>query len=168
MAIERRSNQQLLLHGVVGGVLAGVVFMLAEMLISAAMGGPVFGPLRMIGSIVLGAQALAATFPLATAALVGLIVHLVLSAIYGVIFVYLVAYTRQMDASTGMLLLYGALFGVALWVINFLLVAPIAVPQFTRVDQFWMGFVPHTIFFGAVLGGYVAVVRPGRVERPAR
>ena len=168
MAIERRSNQQLLLHGVVGGVLAGVVFMLAEMLISAAMGGPVFGPLRMIGSIVLGAQALAATFPLATAALVGLIVHLVLSAIYGVIFVYLVAYTRQMDASTGMLLLYGALFGFALWVINFLIVAPIAFPQFTMVDQFWMGFVPHTIFFGAVLGGYVAVVRPGRVERPAR
>lgn len=168
MATERRSNEQLLLHGAVGGILAGVVFILAEMLISAAMGGPFFGPLRMIGSIVLGPQALAGTFPLATAALVGLVVHLVLSAIYGVIFVYLLAYIRQLDASTGLLLLYGALLGFALWVINFLIVAPVAFPQFTMVDQFWMGFVPHTIFFGAVLGGYVAAVRPGRVERPAR
>lgn len=168
MAVERRSTGQLLAYGAVGGIVAGIVFILAEMVISAAMGGPFFAPLRMIGAMVLGTDALSPAYPLATAAIVGALVHLVLSAIFGIIFVFLLAYTRQLDASTGMLLLYGSLFGLALWVINFLIIAPIAFPWFAMIDQFWFGFVAHTFFYGTVLGGYVASVKPGRVEVPPR
>ncbi|MBI2953735.1 MAG: hypothetical protein HYY30_05435 [Chloroflexi bacterium] len=167
MAVEQRQTGSLLLHGVVGGIIAGLVFALFEMVVAMVMGISFFDPLRLIGSMVLGVEALDPTYPLATAAIVGAVIHLILSAIYGVIFVYLLAYTSQLTSSTGLLLLYGSLFGLALWIVNFLIIAPFVWPQFTMVDQFWMGFVAHTFFFGTVLGGYFAAVRPGGVTTAA-
>lgn len=168
MAVEQRQARSLLLHGVIGGIIAGIVFAMFEMVVAMMMGDSFFAPLRMIGSMVLGTEALMPTYPLLTAAMVGLIVHMILSAIYGAIFVYLLAYTDQLVGSTGLLLLYGSLFGLALWIVNFLIIAPFVWPQFTMVDQFWMGFVAHTFFFGTVLGGYVAAARPGGVTTAAR
>ncbi|MFL5802367.1 MAG: hypothetical protein ACJ8CR_11600 [Roseiflexaceae bacterium] len=43
-------------------------------------------PLRIIGAIALGQQALEPSYALVTAALVGLVVHMTLSIIYGVVF----------------------------------------------------------------------------------
>ena len=166
MAIERRQTGQLTLQGIVGGIVAGIVFAVAEMVMAVLMGGDFFGPLRMIGSIVLGTVALSPTYPLGTAVVAGVVVHMILSAIYGVVFVYLLAFANQLGTSTSPLLLYGSVFGLALWVLNFLIIAAIAWPQFTMVDQFWMGFVAHTFFFGTVLGGYVAATRPGRAGVP--
>lgn len=166
MAIERRQTGPLVLHGIVGGIVAGIIFAMAEMVMAVLMGGDFFGPLRMIGSIALGIGALSPTYPLGSAFVVGVVVHMILSAIYGVVFVYLLAFANQLGTSAGLLLLYGSIFGLALWILNFLIIAPIAWPQFTMVDQFWMGFVAHTFFFGTVLGGYVAATRPGRAWVP--
>ncbi len=163
MAFEQRQAGSLVLHGIIGGIIAGIVFAMFEMAVAMIMGDSFFAPLRMIGSMVLGTEALSPTYPLFTAAMVGLIVHMILSALYGVIFVYLLAYTNQLASSTGLLLLYGSLFGLALWIVNFLIIAPFVWPQFTMVDQFWMGFVAHTFFFGTVLGGYIAAARPSGV-----
>lgn len=161
---DRGPAGPLLLHAVTGGIIAGIVFAMAEMFINLIFGRPFFGPLRLISSIALGAEALDPAYSLVTAAVVGLIIHMILSAIYGVIFVYLLFYAGHLSTSTGLLLVFGSLFGLALWVINFLVIAPIAFPQFTQVDQFWNGFLAHTFFYGTVLGAYVAMVRPGRVE----
>ncbi len=133
---------------------------MAEMILNVLMGKPFFGPLRLIGSIILGQQALAPTYPLASAAIVGLIVHMVMSMMFGLIFIYLLAALRQAQASTGRLLVYGSLFGLALWVVDFLILAPILFPQFTMVNQFWNGFIAHTFFFGTMIGGYVSILKP--------
>ena len=159
--IDRRSKGRLFWYGIAGGLISGIVFAMAEMIMNVLMGKPFFGPLRLIGTIVLGQQALAPTFPFVTAVIVGLIVHLVLSMIYGLIFIYLLAAARQAQASTGRLLVYGSLFGLALWVVNFLILATLFFPQFTQVNQFWNGFIAHTFFFGTVIGGYVALTKPG-------
>lgn len=161
MIVEQRPVGSLLLHSIVGGIVAGVVFIVAEMVMALVMGGALVDPLRLIGTIVFGAEARSPTYPLATAVISGAIVHLVLSAIYGVIFVYLLVALGQRHASAPLLLLYGSLFGFALWIVNFLIIAPIFWPQFTTVDQFWNGFVAYTFFYGTVIGGYAASVRPG-------
>ncbi len=168
MAVPGGATRQLLLHGIVGGMIAGIVFLLFEMFVSVALGGPFLMPLIMIGSIVLGTQALSPAFPLATAALAGIFLHLTLSAIFGVTFVYLLAFGRQLGASGPMLLLYGSLFGLALWIVNFQILGRFLWPQFLMADQLWMGFIAHTFFYGTVIGGYIAAVRPGQVERPSQ
>ncbi|MBI4319476.1 MAG: hypothetical protein HY675_13390 [Chloroflexi bacterium] len=168
MAIERRSSSDLLVHGIIGGIVAGIVFAIFEMAAAATMGLSFFDPVRLIASLAIGTQALSPAFPLATAVITGLVVHLVLSAVYGVIFVYLLALTNQISTSVGLLLLFGTIFGLALWVVNFLIIAPIFWPQFTMVDQFWNGFVAHTFFYGTVIGWYVSAFVSGRAWVPTK
>jgi uncharacterized membrane protein YagU involved in acid resistance len=157
---EVKPKTRMFRHGIAAGIISGITFAMAEMILNVLMGKPFFGLLRLIGSILLGRQALAPTFPLAPAAVVGLIVHMILSMMFGLIFIYLLAAVGQIKASTGRLLVYGMPFGLTLWVVNFLILAPVLFPQFTMVNQFWNGFFAHTFFFGAMMGGYVAIVKP--------
>ncbi|MCI0399221.1 MAG: hypothetical protein L0332_18790 [Chloroflexi bacterium] len=168
--VDTRPFKHWLRHGSVVGILAGIIFAIFEMLINVVQGQSFFGPLRLISSIVLGPEATQATYPLATAAIAGVIVHMILSALYGVVFVYALVLTRQLGVSTALLLFYGSLVGFLLWVTNFIVIAPLLFPQFTQVNQFLHGFVAHTFFYGTVLGVYVAAVRPGRatVEIPGQ
>jgi len=83
-----------------------------------------------------------------------------MSMLFGLIFIYLLVSIRQVQASTGRLFVYGSLFGLALWVVNFLIIAPVLFPQFTMVNMFWNGFFAHTFFFGTTIGGYVAITKP--------
>jgi uncharacterized membrane protein YagU involved in acid resistance len=158
MVTDRPTTRQLFQHGIVGGIIAGIVFVLAEMLINVALGKPFLGPLRLISSILLGTQATAPTYSLFGAVVVGLIVHLILAAIFGVIFVYLLAWTGQFSATTEWLLLYGSVYGLALWVVNFHIIAPLLFPQFGQVNEFWNGFFIRTFFYGTVIGAYIAIV----------
>lgn len=72
-------------HGIIGGVLAGLVFAMFEMVMAVVqMGGEAFFmPLRMIGGIALGEQALSPETSLLMAGGAGVLVHMMLSATYG-------------------------------------------------------------------------------------
>jgi len=173
----RQPAGQILGHGIIGGLLAGLVFIVAEMIMNAALGKPFFGPPRLISSIVLGKAALMPTYSAAKAIIIGFILHFTLAVLFGVITLGLFEAARavvpRLGASPAMVLLYGAVAGCALWVINFLIIAPAAFPQFTTVNQFWNGFIAHTVFFGLVLGGYLVMVMRSDVrtiadERAAR
>jgi hypothetical protein len=72
-----------LLRGAVGGILAGVVFAAVTMWFADSTGGKASMPLHMISTIVKGDKAMAAG---STSVGLGLVVHLVLSALFGVLF----------------------------------------------------------------------------------
>ncbi|MBD3246706.1 MAG: hypothetical protein GF333_06795 [Candidatus Omnitrophica bacterium] len=154
-----------LIKGMMGGVLAGAVFALAEMVMNGALGKPFFGPLRMISSLVLGRQALQPSFSLAAAGFTGLLVHAVLSAVYGLIFVSAVKFRKKEYGAVSFLTAAGSLYGMLLWLLNFYVFAPLWWPQFTMVNAIWNGFAAHTFFFGTVLGAYIALVRNASLER---
>ncbi|MBI2919428.1 MAG: hypothetical protein HYY01_15755 [Chloroflexi bacterium] len=156
MNIRRLARRELLLYGIVGGIAAGLVFAVAEMFMNLALGEAFLGPVRMISSIVLGTGAIEPGYSLPTALVVGLGVHMALSALYGIIFAGGLALVRRITSPATYLVPYGAVFGLALWIVNFLLIAPVLFPQFATVNQLWNGFVAHTLFYGAVLGGVVA------------
>ena len=139
-------------QGVIGGIVAGLVFAAFEMIASAVMmgGDAFFMPLRMIGAIALGAAALEPTYSLLMAGLAGLVVHVALAAIYGAVFATIFGRLRSAAADIGI----GAAYGFALWLLNFYVVAPIAFPWFLEANPV-VQFIAHTFFFGAVLGWYV-------------
>lgn len=147
-------------QGAAEGVLAGIVFAAAEMLMNLALGESVFGPLRLIASVVLGREALRPDFPLMTAAFTGVVVHLLFSILFGIIFLYLLKALRVSRPTTSRLLVYGSIYGFVLWLINFYVIAPMAFPQFLQANQFWNGFIAHTFFYGAFLGLYLQMTRP--------
>lgn len=156
----QRPARILILHGINAGITAGLVLILVQMVMNLAMNKPFFEPLRLVSTIGLGSQAIAPDYSLVISTMAGLIIHLALSAIYGIIFVYLLAYAGQLSTSTERLLVYGSIFGFLLWVINLLIVAPVAaLPQFTALNQFWQGFIAYTFFFGTLLGVYGAAAK---------
>jgi uncharacterized membrane protein YagU involved in acid resistance len=139
-------------QGAIAGIVAGIVFAAFEMIVSAAMmgGEAFFMPLRMIGAIALGPDALDPAYSLVTASVGGVIVHLVLAIIYGVIFGEIAAMLRGPVAFIGA----GSIFGLALWLINFYVIAPAFFPWFLEASPL-VQFVAHTFFFGSVLGFYL-------------
>jgi uncharacterized membrane protein YoaK (UPF0700 family) len=93
-----------------------------------------------------------------TAAIAGVIVHMVLSIAFAVV----LAAVSPSTATTGTLVLLGIGFGIALWLVNFYAIAPIAgwtwfQEQTNPVVQF---LAHHAFFFGAPVGWYVGSARP--------
>lgn len=139
-------------QGAVAGIVAGIVFAAFEMIVTALMMGAeaFFMPLRMIGAIALGPEALDPGYSIVTASVAGVIVHVVLAIIYGVIFGEIAAMLRGPVAFIGA----GSTFGLALWLINFYVIAPAAFPWFLETNPL-VQFIGHTFFFGSVLGYYL-------------
>lgn len=112
-----------LLRGAVGGVLAGMVFAAVTMWFTDSTAGKADMPLRMISTIVKGDTAMAAG---TTSVGLGVLVHLVLSALFGMLFALAVPRLR----SNGTVALAGTLYGALLYVVNFLVLAPLAFTAF--------------------------------------
>ncbi len=113
-------------QGAIGGAVAGIIFAMFEMLATALLNGAAafFMPLRMIGAIVLGQGALQPSYPLLTAGLVGLVVHMMLSVVFGIVFALLVAYVPALANSALALLAAASTYGLLLWLVNFYISSP--------------------------------------------
>lgn len=149
-------------QGALAGVVAGVVFAAFEMAASAALSGwaAIDQPLRMFGAIVLGPMALEPTYPLVTAVMMGVVVHLVLSAVYGAVFAVIAAGLRPRPALIGLATLYG----LALGLLNFYVFAPAAFPWFRETNPI-VQFIAHTFFFGTMLGYAIWRAHEGLLRR---
>ncbi|MBI2896267.1 MAG: hypothetical protein HYY06_22105 [Deltaproteobacteria bacterium] len=164
MATEIRRSAS---NGAGSGLIAGVIFGVMEIVGAAIMGMPPLQPLRMFASVLLGGDALRET-PLGLAALIGIVVHLVLSAAFGVIYALLnrplAAKVRTSFSRESAL---GLLYGLVLWVVNVQVIARFAYSWFLETPQFLQA-VMHAVFYGLPLAVmYVAGERRIHVLRPA-
>jgi len=148
-------------QGAYGGIIAGVTFALFEMIFAALTANNFFGPLRMIGAVALGKQALTPAVPLFDAALVGGLVHMVYSIAASVILAYLIAIINPLHSNAATIIITATIYGLLMWLVNFYLIAPAAgwnwFPEVA--NQLWQGFVAHTFFYGTVLGLYLSGVK---------
>jgi uncharacterized membrane protein YagU involved in acid resistance len=143
---------------VLAGVFGGAIFVAFEMVAAALLAGweALFNPLRMIGAMLLGANALDQGYPLLAAATIGLIAHLVLSVLFATIF----AAIAPRFSSVAALSLSGIVFGTILWLVNFYAVAPTAgwtwFPE--RTDPL-VQFLAHAFFYGCPVGWSFGTLR---------
>jgi hypothetical protein len=165
--VEVRRPGELLGHGMLAGAVAAVVLASQEVVVTVLLGGRPSDPFRLIASAVFGPPAFSPSFPLGAAVSVGAAIHLGLSLLFGVVFVLIVALFYQLSARAPLLLLYGVLYGLALWELNVLtvltLILPGLAPRFGLVNHLWNGVVAYAVFYGLVLGAYLARARPGVV-----
>ena len=100
------------------GIIAGVVFMIVEMVLVATVGGgSPWGPPRMIAAIGMGKDVLPppATFDLGVM-IVAMAIHFVLATLLGMILGLIVSrWKLGLMASIGV----GAIFGLAVYLVNF-------------------------------------------------
>jgi uncharacterized membrane protein YagU involved in acid resistance len=151
-----------LLRGAVGGVLAGLVFAGVTMWFAHSTGGKPEVPLRMISTIVKGDAAMAAA---TTSPALGAVVHLLLSALFGILFALAVPLFR----SNGSVAPAGTVYGLLLYVVNFLVLTPLAFRTFRMANQPFevfahlaFGTLPWFAFFGSGARRGEPILAPGR------
>ena len=130
------------------GLIAGLVFMMLEMvLVGTVGGGSPWAPPRMVAAIGLGKDVLPppATFDPGVMA-AAMMIHFVLSAILGIVFALIVS---RWASGTGAALIAGALFGLVVYLVAFYGFTSVF-PWFAMARN-WMSVVSH-LMFGAVLG----------------
>src|SRR5215467_12697823 len=146
MSVQRQENMHPIADGILAGLGAGSVFIVAEMIISAALGERFLEPLQIISTMLLGRQALdSSSYAFATVVVVGLISNIVLSGLFGLIFAFILMVTNA-PTTSGSVIAWGFFYGIALWLVNFCLIAPQAFPQFSQFNQFWNGLIAHSVF----------------------
>ena len=140
----------------------------ATVIVSLVLTDSASWPFRFAASFIAGPDALDPAFPLDAALLLGSALHFALAAVFGVVFVGLLALTYQLSARRWLLILYGSVFGFGIWEIDFLVAVPTFFPFLVgRIDfatQLWNGVLSYIFIYGPVLGAYVIVVRPGVID----
>jgi hypothetical protein len=159
VAVERRDAWEVAIHGARAGLLAGATLGLVEIAASTMLRHSPRLPFDFAAAIVVGPEALLPAFPLAASLALGTVLHVLLSITFGVAFLGGLALTFQLSARPLLMVLYGMLFGVAVWEINFLAILPAIAPELTgRLDlatQLWNGIVSYSLVYGPVLATYV-------------
>lgn len=154
LSIDRSLERRLVVHrtvawqhGLVGGLASGVVMGLSLMVAMALSGDGFLRPLELIGSVWYGAVTTGTTV-----ILVGLITHLAVAAILGLVWAYAFSYVKVEPIVSGLV------FGGIVWVAMRYLILPF-------VADYLIGGVSayHLFYFGAegrfagwmVLGAYL-------------
>lgn len=163
--VEARDRSELLRQGAIAGAIAGLVLAGSEIIAAMALGASWLVPFRLVSALVFGTEAFSPAFPPPLMLATGALLHMLLSAVFGVVFLWLLALTFQLSARTPLLLAYGALFGLLLWEVNFLALLPAFFPHVARlfgpVNQFVNGILAYALFYGLILGACQARRRTG-------
>jgi len=131
-------------RAVVGGVVAGAVFLAVTMWFASSLGDRADGPLMMISTLLQGEDAMKTG---TASSGIGLTIHIVLSVLFALGFSAITPRLR----TNGTVALAGLAFGALLYVVNFLVLAPIVFPIFQMANQ------PFELAIHLVYGSLVAV-----------
>jgi hypothetical protein len=149
-------------NGLGFGVVAGVVLLLAESIATWIGGRGLLEPVRYAASVVLGVRALTET-PIGLALAVGLGVHLLQSAFFGLVYSLIDArMSPELRPRLEHQSAVGMLFGLGVWGLAFQFTARGYFPWFLETPQFFQ-LVMHAIFFGLPLGLLFAAAERRRV-----
>jgi hypothetical protein len=147
--------------GVWAGLVAGAVFMMLEMiLVWVIKGESPWAPPHMMAAMILGEGVLPPSSAYApfdvgiTAA--AMAVHGPLSIAYGLVGAWIV---HRLDL--GLAVLVGAVFGWAIYIVNFLIVAPVLFPWF-GMARGGISIFAHVVFGAVLTGSYIALRRRHR------
>ncbi len=157
--------KNLLLQGSIGGLLAGIAFIVAETLSSGSIQENNFlYPFRLIAAFLLQRDPSDVTFP--TVLAVALVFNLLYAMVLGVIGAYLLALFFPNSVSDIIIILYGMAFGFLVWVFNYYILARMmTLPWFVIGVNPFVQFLWYTFVFGMVLGLYFRVMLGSRDSR---
>jgi hypothetical protein len=135
------------------GLIAGMVYGMMEMVIEAVIGHGFWSPLRYIASVFTLGSDTDPSFSLVPV-VVGLMGHMMNSAIFGLLFGQLISRPLRTPAT---LVIGGMLYAAAIFVAMWFVVLPLIDPAMNLVNG--AGFLASHLMFGLVLGAGIAWLR---------
>ncbi|MGQ0540161.1 MAG: hypothetical protein ACT4R6_14555 [Gemmatimonadaceae bacterium] len=131
--------------GALAGIIGGLLLAAFAMMMAVSNGEDILSPVRMIGATFIGPDALDGG---AGIVMYGLILHVVTSIVWGVLFAAILPRT----ASVGFALVAGLIYGLVVMVVMLFLVMPIVNPTMRdAVSPMMTPFAIEHLLFGAAL-----------------
>lgn len=165
-SLDVRSDRRIA-DGILAGVLAGTVFLAAEV-VAAAVRGESGEPLRIAASILLGREVLLPGQATVLVLVSGALLHYALSIAFGIVWAIvseplLRAASRPGTAHPPAAIVYG----VVLWLVNVELLGRALFPWVLEASAL-LQLLLHALAFGLPLGLYFAAREPAYRARPLR
>lgn len=148
--------------GAFGGAAAGIVYLMVEQVLAVLRGRPAEEPFRLFASVILGERALAPSFSASHAVLIGSLVALVASTVFGLAFAVLTCRHPGLAATVGTLIIAGGTYGGGLWMLCFYVLGILFWPWLTETDP-TVQLASAVVGYGASLGACFALAG---VHRP--
>lgn len=150
-------NKAALTRGAVGGVAGGVLMALWSMMAMWLTGAGFWTALNLIAHTVFASVPLDAAFSL-PALVIGVIVHIVMAIMFGVLFASLMTPATGRTPTTATSAFSGIAYGIAIWLVMQFLVWSAADAVAASAFTPWIFGVGHVIY-GLTLGLAVGPVR---------
>ena len=148
-----RSGTGILVGGAISGIIAGIVMAMFSMGYPGMTGMGFLAPLRLIAATLYGVDALIGGSDVLMA---GLIIHMMVSAVFGIIFAALLPRTAGGGTAFGL----GIIYGIIIWGVMGYLVVPIVNPTMSvRIPVMAGAFWFEHVVFGMFLATTPSLVR---------
>ena len=155
-------------RGVIGGLIGGIAMAMIMMVVTAVKGMGFLKPLYLIAATFHQPWAMQTGFALGPV-LVGAMLHMMLSVVFGLVFVVVLAMVTRSGAAAPLWVIAGMVWGVTVLVVNQNIVLPIVDPAMATATNgllFW--WVVAHLMFGLVLGASAATPVPAGSQVPVR
>ena len=171
MGVSSTSNRQVLHPAVVsplpdivglGGALAGLGGGLAMAIVAAmlslSLGQDLWHEPKVIASLLFGSGAIAQPGFVAGPALVGSLIHMLMSALLGALFGIVTRRVLHLTSDFGTPLMAGVIYGLLIWAAAYFVVVPVFAPQLAEI--YAPSFIVQHLVYGAVTGLLYTWLRP--------
>jgi hypothetical protein len=135
-------------EGAIGGLVGGVLMGMGTMLLFWVLGQGFWLPMKLIATLLMDASAVDDPGFELGPVLVGMMIHLALSMMFGAAMVWLGRYLP------GEALVRAMVMSLVLWLVADFIVMPLIAPTFDRLMPEWIFALSH-VLYGAGLGGYL-------------
>jgi hypothetical protein len=148
--LRRRDEEHVYspVDGLVGGLIGGILMGMVTMLLFVLLGKGFWLPMKLIATLLLGADAVATPGFAMMPVLVGMLIHMALSMMFGAAMTWLGRYLP------GEVLVRAIVLSLVLWAVTDFLVLPLLDQTFDRGMPSWVFAVGH-LMYGIGLGGYL-------------
>lgn len=146
------------LGGAIAGIGGGLAMAVVAALLARFMGEDVWRQPQAIAVVVYGPAAVADAGFALQPALVGSVIHLIVSALLGAIFGIVTRRVFHLTSEFGTPLLIGMIYGMIVWLLAYFLALPLLNP--VLLETYAPSFIIQHITYGAVTGLIYTVLRP--------
>ncbi len=143
--------------GAVAGLVGGIMMAVVGAILAIAMGADLWKAAKLISTFVLGLGATAGEGFVAVPVIVGSLIHLSLSALFGALYGALSCRIWKMPLDYGAPVVFGFVYGLAIWLIAYFIVLPIVNPLLLEI--YAPSFLIQNMVYGMILGMVYAAVR---------
>ncbi len=152
-----RSGAQVELSGVLAGLIGGVMMAIIGAALALAIGDDLWKAPKLISTFVVNPDTATAPGFLAGPVIIGSLIHLALSALFGVGFGVLTTRIWNMPLGYGAPMVLGFVYGLAIWLIAYFVVLPLV--NLLVLEIYAPAFLIQNLTYGLTTGLVYGILR---------